>query len=73
MTTSEALLHLTNEMKNAPDYRRAWQANIAMAFYDAALVYQRNNNRKYLTHVDIHKIANAAADNFLYLLGRDTD
>jgi hypothetical protein len=73
MTTKEALQHLMGEMKKDPDYRRGWQANIAMAFCDAAHNYRGKSKRKYLTQVDIYKIANDAADNFLYLLGMDTD
>jgi hypothetical protein len=42
----------------------AYQANIAMSFYDE---YMRCK-KKYKNHSDIHKITNQAAKNFLNLL-----
>jgi hypothetical protein len=71
MTTEEAVKHLTQELKKDPSYRIGWQANIAMAFYDSAYQYRKTKNVKYLSMVDIHKIANDAANNFLNLLCTD--
>ena len=49
----------------------AYQANIAMAFYDE---YYRAKKTKpyYLNREDIHEIANNAAKNFLNLLIKET-
>ena len=69
MTTCDAVNKLTEEMKKDPSYRIGWQANIAMAFYDRAYQYKKENNKKVLSQNDIHIVANEAADNFLNLLG----
>lgn len=71
MTTAEAVSKITEEMKNDPSYRIGWQSNIAMAFYDAAYQYKKKKNRAYLSMVDIHIIANDAANNFLQLLSTE--
>lgn len=57
---------LCRELKSDPGYRTVWQANIAMAFKDE---YDRAFQK---THdVDLHVVANKAADNFLNLLCMD--
>ena len=71
MTTQEAVGHLIQELKSDPSYRIGWQASIAMAFYDNAYQYKKKKNKKYLSMVDIHTIANDAANNFLNLLCAD--
>jgi Tfp pilus assembly protein PilF len=71
MTTQEAVAHLTQELKKDPSYRIGWQSNIAMAFYDSASQYKKKHGKKYLSMVDIHIIANDAANNFLNLLCSD--
>lgn len=71
MTTEEAVKHLTQKLKNDPSYRIGWQSNIAMAFYDRAYQYRKGKKIKYLSMVDIHKIANDAANSFLNLLCTD--
>lgn len=58
MTDKSPIADLVEALKDV-DYRRAWQANIAMAFYDA---YRQYPNE------DLHKVANIAADHFLDLL-----
>jgi hypothetical protein len=68
MTTAEAVYRVTYEMEKDPSFRIGWQSNIAMAFYDAANQYKHKKNKKYLSMVDIHIIANEAANNFLKLL-----
>jgi hypothetical protein len=68
MTTEEAIEHLSKEINNDPSYRISWQSNIAMAFYDSAYQYKKKKSRKYLTMVDIHSIANDAANNFIIQL-----
>ena len=65
MTTKDAINHLSEEFKNDPAYRQGWEANIAMAFYDTARQYRKKAGRKYLTLVDIHRIGNQAANNFI--------
>jgi hypothetical protein len=71
MTTEEAVKHLTQELKNDPSYRIGWQSSIAMAFYDSASQYKKKKNKKYLSMVDIHTIANDAANSFINLLCAD--
>lgn len=60
MKIVEAIDVLTKELIGDPDYRRSWHANIAMAFKDS---YTWNEDK-----LDINKIANDAADYFLWLL-----
>lgn len=47
------------------DLYHSYQANIAMAFYDA---YRQEGNN--LSHRKVHQVANRAAKNFLDLLIR---
>lgn len=58
----EAIKVLVNELRTGEDYRRSWQANIAMAFKDC--------DDKYDGGETIDAVANEAADNFLNLLCR---
>jgi hypothetical protein len=53
---------LTEHLRKDEGYYYAWQANIAMAFYDEF----RRSKPKNLTQV--HKTANEAAKNFLDML-----
>ncbi len=48
-----------------PVYRIGWQSNIAMAFCDAAARYKKRSGKVYLSAVDIHKVANEAANDFI--------
>ncbi len=50
-------------LRNDAELYYAYQANIAMAFYDE---YRRAGNN--LSHQKVHKVANQAAKNFLNLL-----
>lgn len=68
MEIKDAIKTLTTELLNDPSYKTGWQSNIAMAFKDRAYEYKKQTKRKYLTQVDIHIIANDAANNFLNLL-----
>ena len=52
------------KLKNDKELYYAWQANIAMQFYDEF----RRCKKKYKNNNDIHTIANEAAKNFLNLL-----
>jgi hypothetical protein len=64
MTTKEAVAHLVNELKTDPSYRIGWQSNISMSFYD-----EYNRAKESPTGaINIHGVANIAADNFLNLL-----
>jgi len=65
MTTEEAMIQVTNELKTDPAYRIGWQSNIAMAFCDAAARYKKRSGKVYLSAVDIHKVANEAANDFI--------
>lgn len=58
---SNALNILITKLKNDPDYRMSWQANIAMAYQDATRWDETGN---------IHTVANKAADYFLNILCR---
>lgn len=61
---SKAVTTLKRNLKKDEGYRFAWQANIAMAFYDEF----RRSKPKNLTQV--HEAANKAAKEFLTLLCR---
>lgn len=56
------------KIKKDKGLREAYQANIAMAFYDAHGNYKKKTGKKSLSNKDIHTVANIAADNFLRLL-----
>lgn len=58
--TKQAVETLVKALKEDPDYRESWKANIAMAFKDAY------DNADVMD--EIHTIANTAADNFLNIL-----
>jgi hypothetical protein len=66
MTTKQAVDHLCKALKSDEGYWISWKANIAMAFYDE---YRRSEE---FGKIDIHSIANIAADYFLENLCRDT-
>jgi len=61
VTMTRAMARLRRELSDDPLYFRAWQANIAMAFYDA---YYSDTD----SDIDIHATANKAAKNFLNML-----
>ena len=62
-SVKDAVKTLTKALKKDESFYYAYQANIAMAFKDE---YARNR-KKYMNKVDIHKVANQAARNFLNL------
>lgn len=62
---SKAVKILVKALNSDEDYRRSWQANIAMAFKDE---FNRDVKPEGRT---IHQIANVAAINFLNTLTRD--
>lgn len=70
-----ALEIVTDSIRNDKELRRAYQANIAMSFYDAMrcgiseprqLLLEINTD-SHQSWIKIHKISNQAADNFLNL------
>ena len=64
-----AIDKLTDALMTDADYRRSWQANIAMAFYDA---YQEEYGVTINKGSEVvHKIANNGAKRFLDNLIRD--
>lgn len=65
----KSVAHLAFELKRDPDYRRSWSANIAMAFKDA---YARESRVVNGGLVDMHTVANQAAEDFLNLLCTDS-
>jgi hypothetical protein len=66
MKVSKAITKIQKALIKDEDYRRGWEANIAMAFKDAHSI--ASINKKYLNKKDIHNIANTAARNFINLL-----
>ena len=70
MITQEAVDHLIKELNNDPSYRISWQSSIAMSVYDSAYQYKKKTGKRYLTLVDIHTIANDAANNFISQLSK---
>ena len=69
---SKAISTLVDALKNDPDYRYAWQANIAMSFQDE-FARQTGNEGDLVSNSKIHRIANKSADNFLKLLCQDRE
>ncbi len=67
---AKAVDTLAFALKQDKDYWNSWQANIAMAYYDAERWYKAAHGNKYLNHIDKHKIANDAAQNFLTNLSK---
>lgn len=65
----EAVNTLIEALENDPDYRIAWQANIAMAFYDN-VHWNRVNGKRLMSRAKAHEIGNQAAEHFLKLLCR---
>jgi hypothetical protein len=64
---AKAVRILVGELNKDPGYRNAWQANIAMAFYDT---FRNSEYGSDVPHEDIHEIANRAAASFLMNLCR---
>lgn len=67
---SNAVATLIKYLREDKDYFRGWKDNIAMAFQDQ---YNRTESLNsgtpgMLAHLNIHEIANRAAENFLNLL-----
>lgn len=67
----EAVAAITEQLKSDPEYRRAWSANIAMAFKDTYQQYRHKTGKACLSYEDVHKVANAAAEHFLKLLCKE--
>jgi hypothetical protein len=55
---------LVAALRGSEDYRNAWKANIAMAFYDAC-------HQSGIVFPELREVSNKAADQFLYNLCRD--
>ena len=70
ITTKQAVEQLVKALKEDEGYWISWQANIAMAFYDAC---DPDSNER----TAIHEVANKAATNFLdnlcYISAPSTD
>jgi hypothetical protein len=65
MKTRDAVKAVCNQIRKDPELYLAYQANIAMAFYDE--YRRRAKNSKYVSRTKLHLIANSAAKNFLDL------
>ena len=59
---SKAVKVLCKALNTDEDYRRSWQANIAMAFVD---------EHDHGEHQSLHDVANNGAERFLNILTRD--
>lgn len=71
MLTRLAVTYLCRRLKKDPGYWAAWQANIAMSFYDVAIkelntVKQSDTDYNFATQLD--RVSNQAANKFLALL-----
>lgn len=62
---------VVEEISKDKNYRRSWEANIAMAFIDCTRWYKKENNREYLTKKDLYDIAQNSAKHFLDILVGD--
>jgi len=65
-----AIKKLTDALVSDPDYRRSWQASIAMAFQDELGEARDIGNLK-LDEIDFHRVSNEAASRFLDNLTRE--
>lgn len=68
----DAVLEVTEAIKADPDLYIAYQANIAMAFYDEAHKYKKSietdiGDYEMIEFNDLHELANNAAKRFLDL------
>jgi hypothetical protein len=62
---ARAFMVLTRAMRSDPDYAWSWHCNIAMSFYDVALLIEPSAER--------HKVSNEAAARFMkQCFGADT-
>lgn len=61
----EAVEVLCKALKEDEDYYRSWSANIAMAFKDEYIKAYDKSPLTWETDLDLHVVANNAADNFL--------
>lgn len=66
---SKAVELLRTELKFNNGYYMTWKANIAMAFIDVFSNYGLSKPNPF--NVDVHQLANTAADKFLYMLIND--
>jgi hypothetical protein len=64
----EAVETLTKALKEDEEYRRSWSANIAMNFKDEYWKIYNFDGASENEFIEIHEIANNAAENFLDLL-----
>jgi len=67
MTTKEAVKKLTTELKSDEDFRKSYQANIAICFIDECNEWRDKNEKENIPSKAFHEIANKAADRFLNL------
>src|ERR1035437_2751362 len=68
---------LTTALQEDPDYRRSWQANIAMAFFDEVrrdLIFTNEGSDMSKVTLDrLHGISNRAAEHFLAQICMDPE
>lgn len=62
-----AVKYLTSRLRKDKDLYRAYQANIAMAMYDA---FRRNTN---MENSELHKVCNEGATDFINLWTKDSE
>lgn len=62
----KAVATLTQALKDDPEYRLSWVANIAMQFKDRAVL--DSAGRLILCRAELHDLANKAAEGFIDLL-----
>lgn len=67
MEIKQAIETLIKAIKEDEEYRRTWQANIAMAFKDEMAKWEFGT-RIDMHKDDLHEVANKAANNFLDVL-----
>lgn len=59
---------LVKALRSDVELRYGWQSNIAMAFVDEVARHKKATNSSIVSEADLPAIANAAANNFLFLL-----
>ena len=67
----EAVRLITKTLQEDRGWYDSYVANIAMQFHDEHYRYKDKTNKTYLNRIDIMKIANVGADNFLKLWSKN--
>ena len=68
MTQAAAINNFVKILKKDKEWREAFKANIAMAFYDNYYWHKKKTGKRAMSSHDVHAIGNNGAEYFLKLL-----